>query len=101
MKTVKVEYTVKESYVVTNKANIDAVMTELRKLGNVGVKYSVFLKEDGKTFIHMATTRDEKAEKVISSLGSFKRFREQLQAGAETKPAQQDLVLVNASFDIA
>ncbi len=101
MKTVKVEYTVKESYVETNKANIGAVMAELRSLGDVGVKYSVFLKEDGRTFMHMATTRDEEARKVISSLESFKRFREQLQAGAETNPAQQDLVIVDSSFDLS
>ncbi len=32
MKTVKVHYTVKESYVETNKANIGAVMADLRSL---------------------------------------------------------------------
>ncbi len=100
MKTVQVQYTVKESFVETNKANIAAVMAELRSLGETGVKYAVFLKEDGRTFMHLAATRDEEAGNVIPGLESFKRFREQLQGGAETKPEQQDLALVGSSFDL-
>ncbi len=100
MKTVKVQYTVKESYVETNKANIGAVMSELRNLGDTGVKYAVFLKQDGRTFVHLAATRNEEAGMVIPSLESFKRFREQLQTGAETKPVQEDMVLVDSSFDL-
>ena len=100
MKTVKVQYTVKEGFVETNKANIAAVMAELRSLDDTGVKYAVFLREDGRSFMHLATTRDEEAGTVIASLESFKRFREQLQTGAETKPSQEDLVLVDSSFDL-
>ena len=98
MKVVKVQYTVKENYVETNKANIAAVMAELRSLEDTGVKYAVFLREDGRTFMHLAATRDEEASKVIPGLESFRKFREQLQAGAETKPAQEKLVLVDSSF---
>jgi len=100
MKTVKVKYKVKEDYVETNKTNIKAVMVELRDLGDVGVKYAVFLKEDGRTFIHLATTRDEAAVNIIPDLESFKRFREMLQTGAEIKPVQEDITLVDSSFEL-
>jgi len=47
MRAVKVEYTVKPEYVSTNKANIQKVMDELRALGDVGILYSSYVKEDG------------------------------------------------------
>ncbi len=64
------------------------------------MKYSVFLKEDGRTFVHVATTRDEEAGTVIPNLESFKKFRERLQAGVETKPAQEELMLVDSSLEL-
>jgi len=99
MKTVKVEYTVRDDYVETNKQNINAVMAELRSLGDKGVQYSAFLKDDGKTFVHFAMSRDEEASQVVPNLESFKVFREQLQTGAETPPVQEELDLVDSSLD--
>lgn len=100
MKTVKVEYRVRRDYAETNKVNIKAVMEELRGLGDVGVKYRVFVKEDGRSFIHLATTRDEESEAVIPNLDTFKKFREQLSAGAESKPVQESITLIDSSFDL-
>ena len=53
MRAVKVEYTVKPEYVATNKANIQKVMDELRGLGNTGILYSTYIKEDGVSFVHI------------------------------------------------
>lgn len=99
MKTVKVEYTVKDDYVDTNKANINSVMSEIRTLGDVGVHYLVFIKEDGKSFVHLASTRDDEAAQVIPNLETFKKFREGLKDGAESPPVQDDLGLFDSSVD--
>lgn len=99
MKAVKVQYTVRADYVETNKQNIKAVVSELRNMGDTGVKYSVFIEEDGNSFVHLSILRDEAASKVISSLDSFKKFREQLNTGAVSQPVSVDLEIVDSSFD--
>ena len=101
MKAIKVEYTVKPEYVNTNKANIQKVMDELRALGNVGVLYSSYVKEDGCSFVHFAIHRDDEASNVITSLESFKKFNEQLRAeGLVTPPQSTKLEMVGKSFDL-
>ena len=60
MRAVKVEYTVKPEYVATNKANIQKVMDELRGLGNTGVLYSTYIKEDGVSFVHFPFIKTKK-----------------------------------------
>ena len=100
MRAVKVEYTVKPEYVATNKANIQKVMDELRALGNVGVLYSTYIKEDGISFVHFSIHKDE--ENIITSLSAFKVFSEQLKseglAGEAPKPLK--LEMVAKSFDL-
>ena len=59
MKAVKVQYTVKEEYVATNKNNIERVIHDLKAMNNSNIKYSSFLQEDGKTFVHLAFYPDE------------------------------------------
>jgi putative heme iron utilization protein len=99
MKAIKVEYTVREDFVKTNKENISAVMNELKGL-NAGVKYFVSIKEDGKSFVHIAISRDEQSRNVIPNLESFKKFQEQLKTGLESPPKSENLETVNSSFDI-
>lgn len=100
MKASIVQYMVREDYVKTNKTNISAVMAELRSLGDNGVKYSVFIKEDGKTFVYFVVFRDEKASNIIPNLESFKKFREQLQTGAVVKPEAEELDFVDSHFEL-
>ena len=52
MNGVKVQYTVKQEYVETNKANIQQVMADLKKINNPDIQYSAFLLDDGQTFVH-------------------------------------------------
>ncbi|MGD0728745.1 MAG: hypothetical protein ABR981_01580 [Candidatus Micrarchaeaceae archaeon] len=99
MKIIKVEYTAREDFVKTNKENIRAVMDELRGL-NADVKYFVSLKENGRTFVHIAMSRDEEASNIIPNLESFKKFKEQLATGVESQPNSENLDIVNSSFDI-
>jgi hypothetical protein len=99
MKVIKVEYTVKEDFVETNKQNISAVMKELKDL-KAAVKYFVSIKENGRTFVHIAISRDEKSSSIIPNLEAFKKFKEELNTGIESPPNSENLDIVNSSFDI-
>src|ERR1700733_3179086 len=100
MRAVKVEYTVKPEYVNTNKANIQKVMDELRSLGDVGILYSTYVKEDGVSFVHFSIHKEE--ENIITSLTAFKAFSSQLKAEglAGEVPKAMKLQMVAKSFDL-
>jgi len=101
MKAVKVQYTVKEEYAETNKKNINQVMSDLRKLNNPGVKYSSYVLNDGKTFVHLGIYSDEKAMSVATDLDSFKKFQTELkESQPEVPPKADDLNLVASAYDI-
>ncbi|MFC1922154.1 hypothetical protein ACFLY4_02605 [Chloroflexota bacterium] len=101
MKSVKVQYTVKTEYVETNKNNIARVMADLRELANPGIKYSTFVLDDGKTFVHFGMYADQEALDVVNNLPSFQSFREQLKSsGPEAPPKGEDLTLVDSSYEI-
>ena len=101
MKAVKVQYTVKEAYVETNKKNIERVMAELRQLNNPNIKYSSFLQNDGRTFVHFAMYGNEEAASIVPELESFKKFRQELQDSKPDVPPQaEDLSLVASAYNI-
>ena len=101
MKAVKVQYTIKESYAETNQKNIQKVMADLRKLNNPGIRYSAFLLEDGKTFVHFAMYPDEGTSSIVNNLASFQSFRQQLKdSHPEVPPKAEDLTLVGAAYEI-
>jgi hypothetical protein len=101
MRAIKVEYTVKPEYVPINKANIQKVMEELRSLGDAGVLYSTYIKEDGCSFVHFAIYRDPGESNIITSLETFKAFNIQLKAEGLTGPPQSvKLEMVAKSFDV-
>ena len=101
MKAVKVQYTVKEDYVETNQRNIEQVMSELKALNNPGIKYSSFLLNDGKTFVHFGMYTDEETMSIVSNLDSFKKFRQQLkESQPEVPPKADDLDLVASAYEI-
>ena|SRR5580765_8183961 len=100
MKAIKVEYTVKPEYVSINKANIQKVMDELHGLGDVGVLYSTYIKEDGCSFVHFSIHRNAEEPNIIPSLEAFKAFSTQLKAeGLVTQPQNTKLDMVAKSFD--
>lgn len=100
MKAIRVQYTVKQEFVDTNRANIAAVMEELRAKGDVGVQYTAFLGPDGKTFTHVVVLRDEEASGVVPSLDAFKTFQAQLRQNVEVPPAAEDWAVVGSSYDL-
>lgn len=101
MKAFRVQYTVKDSYVATNKENIQKVMSELKAMNNPGIKYSAYLMDDGKTFLHFVMYRDEESNRIVNELPAFKKFREELVASRpEVPPSAKELELVGSAHDI-
>lgn len=96
----KVHYTVKQEYAVHNKENIARVMSELRQVDHPGVRYSAFLDEDGKTFVHLVICADEEAKRFLGSLESFKSFQAALKASEpETPPVITNLNFESSSYN--
>jgi hypothetical protein len=101
MNAVKVQYTVKKEYVETNKANIRQVMSDLKAINDPNIKYSAFLLDDGKSFVHFVMRIDKDAQKTLSELPSFQDFQQQLRASEpEVPPQAEDLTLVGLSWDV-
>ncbi len=101
MKSVKVQYTVKAEFANSNKKNVAKVMADLRELAHPGIKYSTFVLNDGKTFVHIGMYAGQEALDVVNNLPSFQSFREQLKAsGPEAPPKGDDLTLVDSSYEI-
>ncbi len=101
MYAVKVQYIVKEEYVETNKANIRLVMADLREINNRDLKYSAFLLDDGKSFVHLVMRVDDEAQKTLSDLPSFQEFQRQLrESGPDPAPKAETLTLVESGWEI-
>jgi hypothetical protein len=101
MKAVKVEYTVKEGYVETNKRNIKKVMSDLKELNNPGIKYSSYILDDGKSFVHLGIYSDAEAMAVVENLESFNKFRKELkESQPEVPPKGEPLTLIASAYDI-
>ena len=68
MKVTRVAYTVRAEFVEENKRNIAAVMRQLRELGSNDVRYTVYLQQDGCSFMHLVhqRTAEAEAEKLIA-----------------------------------
>jgi hypothetical protein len=100
MKIVRVQYTTTPEFAHTNKANIENVTKELRKLNHPGIKYGAWLLPDGKTFMHFDQFENEEAHQVLTALASFKKFADELWASKlEVEPKLELLSLVASSED--
>src|ERR1700761_1364307 len=101
MKIVKGTYTTQPTYTAQNKANISAVMSDLRQLNNEAINYHVCLGPDEKTFTHTAFFKEDEDQQILLELPSFKTFQEQLKASSpEVGPKQEFLSLVGSSKEI-
>ncbi|MEO6329798.1 MAG: hypothetical protein ABIO55_12745 [Ginsengibacter sp.] len=101
MKATKVEYTVKIEFAKQNAENISNVMIDLKQLNNADLKYSSFLLDDKKSFVHFVLTNTEEAGKILNTLDSFKKFRAELKASnPEIPPLVKNIMLVDSSYDI-
>jgi hypothetical protein len=98
MKTVRVIYTTKAEFAETNCINIRAVISELKALGHPGIKYSTYLLQDKKTFMHFDQFEDQHAHDILTGLSSFKKFdRDLFNSGLEVDPVLEELHLVGST----
>ena len=95
-------YVVKAEYAAQNQEHIRRFMEELRALDRTDIKYSVFVEDDGKTFIHLRFCANEEASKVFDTLGSFQAFQAALLASQpEVAPTRAiHLTLVGSTSDL-
>lgn len=75
MISVKVTYTVKPEFVAQNKTNIKSFLQDFKELKTLDFKYEVFLSENGVTFLHIASYKNETIQDQILNIASFKEFQ--------------------------
>ena len=95
-------YVVQAAYAAQNQEHIRRVMEELRALHRTDLKYSVFVEDDGKTFIHLRFCANEEASKVFDTLESFQAFQAALLASHPQVPPTKaiHLTLVGSTSDL-
>ena len=77
MIVVNVSYTVKPGFVQKNQENIRSFMADFKKMNKNDFRYQVYLKEDGRTFVHFSHFKDEDIQKKILAVPSFKSFQQE------------------------
>ncbi|MBO9561193.1 MAG: hypothetical protein J7621_00410 [Niastella sp.] len=100
MITVKVTYTVKDTFAQQNKENINTFMKDFKTLGD-DFRYTVLIQKDGKTFVHLSQYKNEAIQKQLLEVPSFKSFQQQRdESGLESEPRIEVLDLLTASHDV-
>jgi len=98
---VRVQYTAKQEYVAKNKENIQQVMQDLQAIGNNDIRYSTYILEDGKTFMHFAMFGNDEARSIFNAVTSFKKFQTELKESMPEVPPKVDHPsLVGSSYHI-
>jgi hypothetical protein len=101
MITVKVTYTVKLEFVETNKQNINKFLNDFKKKNSSEFRYNVYLQEDGRTFLHFSTYKNEGIQKQILNIESFKSFQEERdKSGLNNTHKVEILSYVGSSSDL-
>lgn len=72
---VTVSYQVKPEFVSENKANIHKFLKDFKTLDTSEFEYRVFLKENGKTFVHTSSYVDGSVQNKILNVPSFLEFQ--------------------------
>lgn len=86
MIVVKVEYTVNDDYVNTNREMIYTFLTDFKKLDHTQVLYTIFQTADSNTFIHISQYKNKKIQDVLLHTPSFLRFQEERDKNLASKP---------------
>jgi hypothetical protein len=94
-------YTVKGEYATQNQERISLVVEELRALERPDISYSVFVEDNGTTFLHLLFCANDEAEQVFFRLPSQQAFQAGLAAShLEVPPTMTTPHLVNATSDL-
>jgi len=100
MITVQVTYTVNPEFAMRNKQNIQRFLADFRKMDAAAFWYHISLMEDGITFMHFSTYRNEQIQQEVLNVPSFKAFqKERDDSGLNGTHAVRVLQFVGASSD--
>ncbi len=101
MINVIVSYQVKPEFVEENKLNIAGFLADFRELDNRRFIYSVFLKDDGVTFVHTSNYSDENIQKEVLNVPSFLEFQKRRdESGLNNSHKVEILEFIGASKSI-
>lgn len=75
MISVSVSYTVKSEFVAENKNNIHKFLKDFQQLDRRRFTYSVYLKDDGVTFVHQSNYTDAEIQEQVLNVPSFLEFQ--------------------------
>jgi hypothetical protein len=94
-------YTVQARYAAQNQQQISRVMEDLRAMRRTDIRYTVFVEDDSKTFLHLLFCANEEAEQVFFTLESQQAFQTALAASQlEVPPTMTTLRLVGSTSDL-
>lgn len=101
MIVVKVTYTVKPAFVLQNQVNINLFMKDFQQLNNNDFRYTAYLCNDGKTFVHLSHYKNEEIQKTLLNIENFKSFQQQRdESGLEATPEIEVMKLIASSHDL-
>jgi quinol monooxygenase YgiN len=101
MITVIVTYQVKPEYAAKNKENIATFLEDFKKLDTSAFQYNVYTKEDGISFVHYSTYRNEAVQTEVLNVPSFKEFQRQRdESGLNNSHKVEVLTYVGSANDI-
>jgi uncharacterized protein YbcV (DUF1398 family) len=101
MISTKVTYTVKPDFAGQNKANINAFLTDFKKMAHVNFLYNVYLQEDGATFVHVSMYENEDVQQEVLNVPSFLQFQSERDAsGLIIAPTIEKLSLIGSSLGV-
>lgn len=99
MMTVKVTYTVKQEYIETNKEMITRFLEDFKSLKTEPFLYSVYLKEDGATFVHLSQYSSKQAQNDLLQVPSFVAFQERRDQHMASEHQLEVLDFIGSSKD--
>lgn len=65
----------RQSFAEANKAHIGRFLEDFKALDTSRFRYEIFLKDDGVTFVHSSSYRDEAIQSEVLNVPSFKEFQ--------------------------
>ncbi len=89
--SVMVTYTVKEDRVEENEALVRAVYEELASIGDAGIHYATFRKDDGRTFVHVAFFDGPESREALGKTAAFQAFQSGIEERCEVPPNPEPL----------
>lgn len=95
MKKVVIRYKVHADKVTLNETLVKAVYKQLHEENLEGFQYITFKMEDGVSFIHIAFSDNEQANKAFSNLPAFKNFQTDIKDRCKELPVVTPVAVID------